>query len=205
MWNCCFVKQSGTSVVLPKLKTADVNSTKHFRLSGFTFVQQCSVFANQPSNSLFYPLMTETQKSPMKKQLFYLWYPYICIHILWNILTFTILDIVNTNIPKFMYIVIYVQDNRTFPKLFQHSYVTLSDPGTVNKYGLFHSLMSSSIPWAKMYYSNIKWNNHSLFSLKCTLKYIYFLKIFDKVLFYLLIKLFRYHCFIKSGNSSWMK
>lgn len=29
-----------------------------------------------------------------------------------------------------MYIVIYVQDNRTFPKLFQHSYVTLSDPGT---------------------------------------------------------------------------
>lgn len=33
------------------------------------------------------------------------------------------------NIPKFIYIVIYVQDNKTSPKLFLHSYVTLSDPG----------------------------------------------------------------------------
>lgn len=112
-----------------------------------------------------------------KNNYFYLWYPYICIHILWNILTFTILYIVNTNIPKSIYIVIYVQDNRTTSKLFLLSYVTLSLPGTAQ---LIH--MAYFIRWCPPPYpelkciripANMKWNNHSLFSLKCALTYIW--------------------------------
>lgn len=89
------------------------------------------------------PVLTLKQKVPLKQTkipnektvilfmvLIYLHtHTFILIDI--NILTFKILDMVNTNIIKSMYIVIYVQDNRTHPKLFLHSYVTLSDPGTV--------------------------------------------------------------------------
>lgn len=100
------------------------------------------------------PLMhwciTVTQKYPVKKQWFYLWYPYICIHILWNILTFKILDIMNTNIPKSMNIVIYVQDNRTFPKLFLHSYVTLSDPGTAQLINMAYFIHLCPSPYPEL-------------------------------------------------------
>lgn len=138
---------------------------KSTRISGIYAVccaERCSVFGINPAippfvHSTCNPTdakgFTETQNYPMKKQLFYLRYPYICIHILWNILTFKILDIVNTNIPKSMYIVIYVQGNRTFPKLFSAfiCYTIWSRYCTVNKYGLFHSFISFSVPWAKMY------------------------------------------------------
>lgn len=100
-----------------------------------------------------------------------------------------------------MYTVIYVQDNRTSPICFLHSYVTQSDPGTAQLINMayfihLHPVTVLLCTLSLNYYNrNIKINNQFkvLTEIQYTYVYIYMyvyiLKNIVIVLFYLLIML----------------